>query len=146
MSSRKSPRTLERQLNQLVTMAEERRALMKRRNANKTARRSFERHNANVPLKRSRSRGRTRSRSRSQGRVYENPVEVIEVPAMSRRRSSSGELEPSGVYVSKWNFYNDKPRVLRGESQYENTLENRQHAQEEISRLINRYHLQKKHK
>jgi hypothetical protein len=145
MSSRKSPRTLERQLNQLVTMAEERRALMRRRNANKTARRSFERYNANVPLRKSRSRGRTRSRSRSRGRVYEYPLEVIEVPAMARR-SNSGEIEPSGVYVSKWNFYNDRPRVLRGESQYENTLENRQHAQEEISRLINRYHLQKKHR
>jgi hypothetical protein len=145
MSSRKSPRSLERQLNQLVTMAEERRALMRRRNGNKTARRSFERYSANVPLRRSRSRGRTRSRSRSRGRVYEHPLEVIEVPAMTRR-SSSGEIGPSGVYVSKWNFYNDRPRVLRGESQYENTLENKQHAQEEISRLINNYHLQKKHK
>jgi hypothetical protein len=132
MTSRKSPRTLERQLNQLIANAEERRALMRmRRNGNRTARRSFERYSANVPL------GRTRRRSSS--RVYREPLEIIEVPAMKRRSSSDDDIAPSGVYLSRWNFYNDRPRVFRGD-------ENSHKGSEEISRLIRNYHLQKRHK
>jgi hypothetical protein len=164
MSSR-SPRALGRSLDQLMTTAEERKAMkireknlrklqmlveraeaskreMTRRHGNKTVRRSFERYNANVPFSR-----RSRSRSRSSSRHHQ-PLEIIEVPAMSRRSSSSDddELEPSGVYLSKWDFYNNKQPIYRGESPYKSTPATRQNAQDEISKLISNYRNQKKSK
>jgi hypothetical protein len=163
MSSR-NPRALGRSLDQLISTAEERKAMrireknlrklqmlieraeegrreITRKHGNKTVRRSFERYNANVPFSR---RRRPRSRSSSRHRL---PLEVIEVPAMSRRSSSSDdELEPSGVYLSKWDFYNKKQPIYRGESQYENTPTTRQNAQAEISKLISNYQSQKKSK
>ena len=165
MSSR-SPRALGRSLNQLISTAEERKAMkireknlrkiqmlveraeaskrdITRKHGNKTVRRSFERYNANVPFSR---RSRNRSRSRSSSR-HRQPLEIIEVPAMSRRTSSSDDdLEPSGVYLSKWDFYNNKQPIYRGESRYGNTSASRDNAQAEISKLISNYQAQKKSK